>query len=251
MPEAEPAYRQLSAGARRIYRAALDLVFPPRCAVCGCLGTDLCSECAANLVRLEGSVCPVCGRPQSTPERCERCTQQPPAFSSVRSAFRYEGGVRKAIMAFKYNRRPALAEPLAEAMAAALPSPGADSSLLCAVPLHPKRRRERGFNQAALLAHELGRRWGMPVVGDDALRRVRATPQQVALDYAGRQLNVQGAFEAQPSLIGSRDIVLVDDVCTTGATLDACAKALLAQGARSVRAVTLARAVGSVGQDAI
>jgi ComF family protein len=251
MPEVEPAYRQLSAGVRRAYRAALDLVFPPRCAVCGRPGVGLCSECAAGFPRLDGSVCPVCGRAQDTSGRCERCARQTPAFSSVRSAFRYEGGVRKAIMAFKYNRRPALAEPLAEAMASALASPGVDSALLCAVPLHPERRRERGYNQAALLASELGRRWGMPVAEDGALRRVRATPQQVALDYAERQLNVQGAFAAQPSLVGSRDIVLVDDVCTTGATLDACAQALLAQGARSVCAVTLARASGSAGQGAI
>jgi ComF family protein len=251
MPDVELAYRRLSAGARRVYQATLDLIFPPRCAACGRPGVDLCPECVGRFPRLDGSVCPVCGRPQDRQGRCERCSRQPPAFSSVRSAFHYEGTIRKAIWAFKYNRRPALAEPLAEAMAAALPPPGPESALLCPVPLHSERRRERGFNQAALLARGLGARWGMTVVDDGALRRVRATPQQVELDYAGRQLNVQGAFAAQPSLVANRDIVLVDDVCTTGATLDACAKALLAQGARSASAVTLARASGSAGQGAI
>jgi ComF family protein len=169
----------------------------------------------------------------------------------VRSAYRYEGALKQAIIAFKYNRRPALAEPLVEALVAVLPRPDDTSSLLCAVPLHPERQRERGYNQAALLAQELGRRWGMTVADAEALRRVRATPQQVELDYSARQVNVQGAFTAHASLVGDRDIVIVDDVCTTGATLDACAEALLAQGASSASAVTLARASGNAGHGTI
>jgi ComF family protein len=242
MPDIDFAYRRLSEGARRVFKSTLDLIFPPRCVSCGRPGVDLCRECAASLPRVEGPTCPVCGQPQSTAGRCVRCRRQPPAFSSVRSAFRYEGAVRKAIVAFKYNRQPALVDPLADAMASALPRPDMESPLLCAVPLHPERQRERGYNQAALLAQGLGRSWNIAVADGEALSRVRATPQQVELDYAARQLNVKGAFAAQASLVANRDIVLVDDVCTTGATLDACAEALLVQGARSASAVTLARA---------
>jgi ComF family protein len=242
MPDIDFAYRRLSEGARRVFKSTLDLIFPPRCVSCGRPGVDLCRECASSFPQVAGPSCPICGQPQPTAGRCERCRRQPPAFSSVRSAFRYDGAVKKAIIAFKYNRRSSLAEPLANAMASALPRPDMESSLLCAVPLHPQRQRERGFNQAALLAQGLGRCWDIAVADAEALRRVRATPQQVELGYAERQTNVQGAFAAYAPLVGDRDIVLVDDVCTTGATLDACAEALLVQGARSASAVTLARA---------
>jgi ComF family protein len=113
---------------------------------------------------------------------------------------------------------------------------------LCAVPLHPKRLAERGYNQSELVASELAARWEIPLLGRMALQRVRETCSQVDLGRAERLTNVRNAFAADPALVRGLQIVLFDDVCTTGATLVACAEALLAAGARRVSAVTLARA---------
>jgi len=187
----------------------------------------------------------MCGEPQTHDQRCQQCAIGQPAFQSVRSAFWFRGGVRRAIHALKYQGRRGVAAILAEAMARQLPPPGGQEASLCAVPLHPRRRAERGYNQADLLAAGLSRFWSLPVLPSEALIRHRETASQVGLDYAARQVNVEGAFVARREYIAGVAVVLVDDVCTTGATLDACARALIAGGAACVSAVTLARAVGA------
>jgi ComF family protein len=160
----------------------------------------------------------------------------------MRSAYRFEGGIRKAIHALKYEGRQGIAKPLAGAVALVL-TPDSRQGVLCAVPLHVKRQAERGYNQSDLLAQELALYWGIPYLGEGALQRIRETPPQVGLDFAARQANMRQAFVAQPDRVKGQSVILVDDVCTTGATLDACAQALLTAGAVSVSAVTVARAL--------
>jgi ComF family protein len=131
----------------------------------------------------------------------------------------------------------------------------ATTSGLCAVPLHPARLAERGYNQSELLAAELARCWSLPRLSSSALIRTRETDSQVGLDLPARQANVAGAFTASPRWVEGQDVLLVDDVCTTGATLNACAQALREAGAVTVSAVTLARArrqdVNASGADSV
>ncbi len=227
--------------ARRLSQAVLNLLFPPRCLGCRRPGLLLCRGCVAAFPLLDGALCVVCSTPLLQPGTCARCASQRPAFQKVTSAFRYTGLVRRAILALKYSNRPGLASPLAVALAGMVERPG-EGAALCAVPMHAEREAARGYNHAALLAAELARCWGLPLMPGEALTRLIATPSQVQLDYEGRLANVQGAFSAQASTVRGQTIVLIDDICTTGATLNACAEELLAAGTLAVSAITLARA---------
>jgi ComF family protein len=229
---------------QQVAQAALNLLFPPRCAGCRKPGTEFCDECAKTLVPTGSVVCTSCGEPLSRPGLCLHCKAGPRAFRHVRSAFRFEGPLRQAVHALKYEKRRSVAAPLAGFMGMQLAGPDRAGMLLCAVPLHPGRQKERGFNQSAELARYLGQQWGVVCLPDHVLQRIRATERQVELDQAARQANVEGAFGVSDSAqVLGRGIILVDDVCTTGATLDACAQALRSAGASVVDGVTLARQV--------
>ncbi len=154
----------------------------------------------------------------------------------------FEGRIRHAIHTFKYQRVAALAEPLGDALAHFWLQAPQPAYVIVPVPLHPQRQRERGYNQAELLARRIGRAADLPV-RPEALRRVRATAVQITLDAAERKANVAGAFQSDAAAVRGAAALLVDDVCTTGATLDACATALKAAGAAAVHGLTLARAL--------
>ena len=237
----------------------------------GVLAVLLAPSCAACRVPLDapsrGPVCPACWSSVRiiTPPVCERCGDPLPSWRAIsqaharcprcrrrrspvdrgRAVGAYEGALREIIHALKYDGRRTVARPLGRLMArhGAPLLDGADC--VVPVPLHRRRRRSRGFNQATELASAIG----LPVV--DALVRARPTPSQTDLPAAQRHRNVRGAFRAaRPGLFGWRDatlrgrtIVLVDDVSTTGATLEACAAVLKAAGVREVRALTAARVV--------
>ncbi|MGH2365338.1 MAG: ComF family protein [Chloroflexota bacterium] len=159
----------------------------------------------------------------------------------MRAAARYELLLREAIHRLKYSGHRGLAVELAAWLEVAAAAYMDQVEALVPVPLHPARQRARGYNQSALLARELGQRCHMPVE-DELLARVVDTRDQVKLTRVERQRNVRGAFAcARPSAVAGRSLLLVDDVCTTGSTLLACAAALTAAGAGSVRAVVLAR----------
>lgn len=232
-----------------VARAALDLLFPPRCVICKRVGQELCPACVADFCPVGDLICRTCGEPQAMSGSCARCAAHPPAYKSVRSAYRFDGGIRRAVHVLKYNGRRGLAAPLAAAAAQRIPAPN-KAVAICPVPLHPARQMERGYNQARLLAVELASCWGLTCLPEEALRRTRPTNSQVGLDYDERQSNMRAAFSAEPALVGGLTILLVDDVCTTGATMNACAEALLAAGAFSVTGVTLARATsyGKLGR---
>lgn len=220
---------------RRLWVALLDLLYPPRCCSCGAFtGSWWCSTCRAQAVWL-------------APSEVQRTLALEGERSLlVCSAARYATTLITAIHAFKYEATPQLAEAFADPMARAWQAvmPDALPWVLVPVPLHPRRERERGYNQSTLLARRLGAQLGY-AVAPRALRRVRNTAQQAQIaDDAQRQANVQGAFVADPRLVNAKPILLVDDVYTTGATLRACAEALYAAGAAQVSALTLARARG-------
>ncbi|MCM0081151.1 ComF family protein [Geomonas sp. Red32] len=232
-------------------RSLLDILFPPLCHACRSFiplaGEILiCPECLEKTSFLVGPLCTICGTPFTTEKGrghlCGDCLGRLPLHRS-RSAVVFAGPVRDLIHGFKYGNRVHLADPLAILMAGALASfrEEARPELILPVPLHRKRLRERGFNQAQLLAKVLEKRWRVPVETGN-LRRIRWTDPQTTLDAEARWLNVSGAFEVKNGkrLAGKR-VMLVDDVLTTGSTMRECAEVLLDAGVAEVVAVTVAR----------
>jgi ComF family protein len=246
------------------------IVLAPACAACR-LPLDeptrgaVCGRCWSAIVPITPPCCRTCGEPLKTwrlppdhlrqgyggqeggshviggtdedEDRCLRCQQTEPVIALARSVGSYEGAMREIVHALKYDRRPSLARHLARRMRSAGADVLAGADIVVPVPLHRSRQRERGFNQARQLARHLG----LPVAG--ALVRTRKTAAQADLPASKRQANVRGAFVARRALVEGLRIVLVDDVSTTGATLNACAAALLDAGAKEVRALTAAKAV--------
>lgn len=236
--------------------ALLAVTLAPCCAACGRvldvpLAGPVCDGCWSSVRMLSPPLCRSCGDPLPSwrvvslaMERCARCRRRAPAVECARAAGDYEGALREIIHAFKYEQRRSLARPLAQMLRRAGLELLADADCVVPVPLHPWRRLRRGFNQAADLARGLD----LPVV--HALSRWRPTTAQAGLSAAARRRNVRGAFVVSPlrsrachaATVVDRVVVLVDDVRTTGATLDECARVLKAAGAREVRALTVARA---------
>ena len=176
--------------------------------------------------------------PAHTSTLCPRCQRQPSAISRLRAIGDYDGTLRAIIHALKYDRRQSLARPLAGLMRRACGDILTGVDLVVPVPLHRSRLRSRGFNQAALIARALSLPW------QQALRRTRATPSQTDLPAEQRHANVRDAFTlSRRARVAGLVVTLVDDVSTTGATLEACARVLRDAGAREVRAVTAARVV--------
>lgn len=225
---------------QRAGQALLDLIFPPRCPGCGRLGELFCHACRAQVEPISGPVCPRCGRPTEQAEPCASCRPTASPLERIVSAVVFAGPMRAAIHELKYNNGRALAAPLAVYLVEAWRRADLAADCIVPVPLHARRQAERGYNQAALLAHGLSRAVGVPLDERLVIRR-KATQQQVWLNAAQRRENVRDAFACRGPANGRR-IVLVDDVCTTGSTLEACAAALRAAGAGSVCALTLARA---------
>ncbi|WP_217915291.1 ComF family protein [Miltoncostaea marina] len=216
--------------------AILDVLLPPSCGACGLPGAAVCAACRSALTPPAPPLCGGCGAQVGVPvERCPACRGW---LAGARQAVRYEGPAPALVAALKDGRRRGLAPALAAIVVAEVPPPPAGAALV-PVPLGPRRARERGFNQALLLAQALGRAWGLPVA--QALRRAREGPPQRGARASARGRQAAGAFAA-----GGRDPVpplawLVDDVHTTGATLADCARALRSAGAREVGAVCFAR----------
>lgn len=244
------------ATAGRLVRATCgeiaNLVLPPACPVCRArLGSagGLCTDCWQAVRFLERPWCERLGTPLPIDLGpgilSAAAIADPPAFARARSAVAYEGPVPDLVHALKYTDRTDLAPMLGAWMARAAHELVADADMLVPVPLHWGRLARRRFNQSALLAHEVSRLTGLPVA-TRLLLRTRRTPQQVGLGRNERARNMRGAFavpEGKKAALAGRRPILVDDVLTTGATLEAATRALLAAGATAVDVLTLARVV--------
>ncbi|MBI3244072.1 MAG: ComF family protein [Chloroflexi bacterium] len=229
--------------AERAWWASLDLVLPPRCQNCNRAGERLCAQCRAEIEYISEPMCQKCGYPKHTPTtvQCEQCWRVAFAGNGLRALAFHAGPLRRAVHGLKYKHNPPLSEALARLISPHWPAIFPGDSILIPVPLAPDRLRQRGFNQAELLARHVGAQRGLPV-WPAALRRVRATESQVGKTAQARQANMTGAFAAETKTVRGLNFVLIDDVCTTGATLGACAQALLEGGAAQVWAYTLTRA---------
>ncbi len=225
----------------------LNLLYPPRCAGCGAVGVALCEHCIASAPFITTRTCLLCHRSQTDGAICYECRAQSSSLDAAAALCYYAPPIEIAIKRLKYRRgqlvAPALAAMVAERRLPAWLRADA-STLLLPVPLHPARERERGFNQAALLAAALAAHLDLSCdPHPQYLRRTRHTRPQVGLNNEQRRANVAGAFacDASPSL-NDAHIVLVDDVYTTGATMQDCARALREAGAARIYAFTIARA---------
>lgn len=235
------------------WRALIDFFFPPKCPFCGARsGSDdayrPCPSCLAQVRFLSPPRCPRCGLAFEVPAEdhlCSDCLKSERPFSVARSIFAYEGLMAKVISRFKYGRVSRLGHILG-LLLADYRDPDLvlrDWDLLVPVPLHPRRLRQRGFNQSALLARKVGRRHSV-AVELTALRRARHTQPQTQLSGAQRQENIRGAFEVRrEEAVSGKKVLLIDDVFTTGATVTECARVLLAAGADRVDVLTLARVI--------
>ena len=230
---------------------ALDLLYPRECAGCGVDMSDgtghFCWDCLASLEYISDPYCEHCGDPVDGMVlhrfECSWCREADPAFAKARSAVRFRGAVRDVLHKFKYNRQTHLAVDLGALLAGCVRAHYGDIRFdgVAYVPLHPRKGRERTYNQAALLANEVARSLGISVLYG-SLRRIRFTRTQTRLNSSERRANVKGAFVCNMAgWIESRRILLVDDVMTTGATVNACADALMRSGAISVHVATVAR----------
>jgi ComF family protein len=241
---------QLIQGITGAFRTFLDLCYPPHCAGCQAdtvAGCHVCAACAGTVQRIERPFCEKCSNPFegaiTEVFTCPNCEGRNVHFEHAVAPFLSRGIVRECIHAFKYNHARHLRRQLSDWLAEALKDPRIAArpfEAFVPVPLHPVRQRDREYNQAELLSRDLTKRTGVPTW--PALQRIRNTTTQTKLDREERMENLRGAFQVrQTPAVKDRHLVLVDDVFTTGSTVEECSRMLLRAGAASVRVIAVAR----------
>jgi ComF family protein len=211
------------------------------CLLCGATSgsTPLCAACADDLPRLPALHCPQCALPTPHGERCGRCLAKPPHYDATFATFIYDFPLNKLVQSFKYAHRLSIGAWLGQQLLASARQCNAD--LIMPLPLHPRRLAERGFNQSLELARPISAETGWPI-DYQSCSRIRHTPAQAELPWRERTKNIRGAFHCNTDLAG-RNIAIVDDVMTTGASLNECARTLKLHGAAQVSLLVVARAL--------
>lgn len=237
---------ELLASSKRAAQQLLDLLFPPTCTICKKNGVALCPACLATIPLLQPPFCWHCSSTHLSFGQCVECQKHPLQMSGLRAVSGYQGTVRTCIQALKYDGSTQLAQPLGTVLAHVAITYGMQADLLLPVPLHSERQRQRGYNHAQLLSEVCSQHLHIPTY-TNILIRTRATTAQVQLAAWERQQNVVGAFACTSDFatgaLRGRRIIIIDDVCTTGATLEACAAVLFAAGAAEVWGLVLARSL--------
>lgn len=221
----------------------ISFVFPPRCAICNTVGSLVCADCYGRIQWIEEPICLLCGRVLSEPQsQCRVCEKRPLPTKQIRAATLFADPISKIIHKFKYNGQFGLDAPLANLMITSWPEWETAVDLIVPIPLHSQRERKRGYNQSTLLAKKFGKHLDIPV-REHCLQRIKNTTPQVNLNAVDRQDNMHQAFVVNETNINDQDILLIDDVCTTGATMASAAEALIHAGARTVSGYCVARAM--------
>lgn len=227
-----------------ILKSAINIIIPHMCQLCGSQTDDyICVNCKQDINFISGSVCTRCGMPfiskESSNHLCSGCIKKKSPFKMARSIAEYNGVLLDAIHKLKYNGKTSLAKPLGLIMADGLHLD--NYNIIVPVPLHKKRLKERGFNQSLLLAREISKKHNIPIDYLN-LKRIRWTEPQINLKGEERLKNVKGSFAVENARVfKNKNILLIDDVYTTGATVKECSKVLKKTGAKGVFVLTLAR----------
>ena len=233
----------MTAWLKQLQHEVTDFFFPQTCIGCGKVGDFICAACSKKMSRILPPLCSRCGRPESSGAYCAECWGMKGSLDSIRSVFIFEGIVRQAVHELKYRNVRAMSDCLAGFMSLYFQEYGLSGDMLIPVPLHEKRLRERGYNQSQLLADKLS---GLISVEVNAalLQRVRNTgPQARSASVHERKANMENTFICDSDGASGRDVIVIDDVCTSGATLESCAVALKSAGAGHVLGFTLAREI--------
>lgn len=225
----------------RMIWSTLDVVFPPVCGGCGQQATPWCKECAEKVNVLSGSLCDVCGLPQEVAGICASCQVDRPHFHALRAWAVFEDPVRNALHRLKYRRDISIGNTLASQMLPFVSRLSWPIDMIVPVPLGKQRLRERGYNQVGMIARPLAMALNVQYAANGLMRR-KETRSQVGLSRGERRENVQDAFTAWAGVRG-KNVVIMDDVATTGSTLSSGADALCKAGAKDVYALTVARAL--------
>jgi ComF family protein len=220
----------------------LDLIYPPTCCNCGKVGFYLCPDCLSQIRIIHDKVCIYCGELISRTDICLKCKKQKPKYKALRSWGIFKGPLRKVIHSLKYQRNLGLGDYFAHFMSQVLNDQGWIVDIIVPVPLNKERLKERGYNQAEILSKPLAALVNKPY-RPKSISRIKNTSTQVGLSLKERRQNVKDAFWADKQEILGKNIFIIDDVATTGSTLDACALALTNAGAKEIYGLTLARAI--------
>jgi len=230
----------MQSGLYRWYWTTIDWLFPPTCGGCNKMGVRWCSKCQQSTKLIEAPICEQCGQHMSTSGLCARCREFSSQITAIRSWAVFEGPIRQAIHRIKYHQDLALASVFANSLGKFFRDQlNWQIDIIVPVPLSRARKKQRGYNQAALLAKPLAWELESPYQ-NKALKRVVDTRSQIGLSLIERRVNVADVFRASP-IAANKSILIIDDVATSGSTLEACADALNQAGAKVVYGLTLAR----------
>ena len=227
----------------RLGEIALDILFPRYCVGCKKEGSFICDSCLRAQPLIAPPVCPLCGRPQASSMLCSDCIRWKADIDGIRSPFRFEGVIQQAVYQLKYRNLRSIAPMLAGFLYDFMEKNPIQGEVLVPVPLHKSRIRERGYNQSTLLAKGLAKLCGLPVIHNSLVKHEKSLPQARTTSVEERKKNVSDVFSVRDEYLKGKAIILVDDVSTSGATLDACAGVLKEAGAVSVWGLTLAREI--------
>jgi ComF family protein len=224
-------------------RLTVDFFFPARCVGCGRWGNFLCKSCSETSLRIIPPICIKCGRPELNGKLCPTCWDWNNKIDGIRSVFRFDGAIQQAIYEFKYHHLKAIAVDIAEILAAYLKEYPLIGNVLVPVPLHNNRLRQRGYNQSVLITKRLNKVINLPYVIDSLIRIKDSLPQARTSSLEIRRKNVSNAFTCIDNRLRNKQVILIDDVSTSGATLEACAVAIKKAGALSVWGLTIAKEI--------
>jgi ComF family protein len=219
-----------------------DWLYPPVCAGCGKPDSRFCRDCFSQVITIAKPICEICGAPIQPNEKCPECEDHPPRFDRLRSWSVFSGPLREALHSLKYKSNLGIAEILAQPLISILNEEKWDFDVVIPIPLGKSHLRQRGYNQAQAIARPISLAMNR-VLLSNAVTRVKETSSQINLTPVQRYANLQDAFLANPAKLNGRKVLLVDDVATTGATLNSCAEALRAVGVSKVYCITVAKAL--------
>ena len=219
----------------------IDLVYPPFCCYCGIIGYEICLECYTKIeIMSNHKICLVCGEIIRTGIKCDNCMKLHPPFEQSRSWGVYVGVLKQVVQKIKYKRGFGIIEYITKPLTHFIKNWGISVNMIVPMPLGKKREIARGYNQSFLIAKPISEYLNIPL-NERALIRSRDTKSQVGLDYEERKINMKNAFRAENSTCNNKSILLIDDIVTTGSTLNESAKALKLAGAQKVFCFTVAR----------